>query len=124
MKGPLANIPKDWKSFLANINNKTNLNRLVLEEWQRTCMIFDIQVGNKHRLLDIKALIQIYDLFMCSTLLGIHTFTGCDSTGLFVRSGKAKQITHPKDTKELGSTVVSAGEMKIYQVLITCSMLI
>ena len=36
LKGPLTKIPKDWKGFLSNGQNKMEVMKLVLSEWQKT----------------------------------------------------------------------------------------
>ena len=35
VKGPSTKLPMDWKSFLANNTNKTNLTKLLLTEWRK-----------------------------------------------------------------------------------------
>ena len=35
VKGPLTRVPKEWKKFLQNDNNKENLLQLILSEWRK-----------------------------------------------------------------------------------------
>ena len=35
LKGPAIQIPKEWKTFLSNNENRTNLVQLILSEWKK-----------------------------------------------------------------------------------------
>jgi hypothetical protein len=174
VKGPSTKLPKEWKSFLSNNDNKTNLIKLLLSEWRKekyaaqlvgrhvffvSCeecvtltstdgitvecipvpslsssqeeadtrillhcfhvatsstadiivrspdtdvfmlllyygnqlqqnVYFDTGVSNKRRILDITFLINLHGAQMCSALLALHVFSGCDTTSAFIRKGK------------------------------------
>jgi hypothetical protein len=34
-KGPATKVPRDWKTFLSNDENKTSFTRFLLEEWKK-----------------------------------------------------------------------------------------
>ena len=44
--------------------------------------------ANKRRLMDMKCLICKHGELMCSAILALHAFSGCDSTSAFIRKGK------------------------------------
>ena len=200
LKGSATRLPRDWKSFLSNSTNKSNLIKLLLKEWKRdkyaaklvgwqvyfvcedqcvmltstngittestvipelcssqaeadtrivlhmkhVCAVnsistdvvirspdtdvfllllhhcsdvgnkiyFDTGVGNKRRVLAIKSLIDLHSSQICKALLGLHAFTGTDTTSAFVRKGKLKPFnlllknpTYLSTFQELGNTV-------------------
>ena len=47
-------------------------------------------VGNKTRILDLKKVASHLGQSICSSLIGLHIFTGCDSTSAFYGKGKKK----------------------------------
>ena len=51
-------------------------------------VLFDTGMGNRRRLLNIKEIISTKGENVCSELPALHVFTGCDTTGSFVRRGK------------------------------------
>ena len=53
---------------------------------------FDTGVGDRRWWIDINFLHQSMSTAFISSLLGFHTFTGCDSTSSFVRKGKLKPL--------------------------------
>lgn len=178
IKGPKTKVPRDWKAFMGNNENKKQLVKLLLTEWSKdkyaqkikgrrimfaceeecmcicsldgvtvtssaveklftsqeeadtriilhlehaareaTCdkklifrspdtdvyvllltfvqklahtVLFDTGTGNKRRLLDVKLAIQHEGAEKSKALMGLHCFTGCDTTSAFVRQGKIK----------------------------------
>ena len=55
-------------------------------------LLFDTGKGNKRRLINISDLSKEYSEELRSALLGLHAFTGCDSTSAFKGIGKIKPI--------------------------------
>lgn len=53
-------------------------------------LLFDTGVGNKRRLIDIKAIARELGEGLCQALPALHSFTGCDTTSAFVKKGKIK----------------------------------
>ena len=47
-------------------------------------------VGNKMRIINLKKIAENIGSRTCQALVGIHTFTGCDSTSAFYGKGKKK----------------------------------
>ena len=54
-------------------------------------ILYDTGFGNKKQMINISHLCNHYSQSVCNALLGIHGFTGCDSTSAF--KGKGKVIT-------------------------------
>jgi hypothetical protein len=69
----------DTDVFLLLLKFAQNLDNLVL---------FDTGVGNKRRLIDVKAVVEKHGADLCCILFSFHSFTGCDTTSAFVRRGK------------------------------------
>ncbi|KAL5014823.1 hypothetical protein ScPMuIL_000962 [Solemya velum] len=55
-------------------------------------ILFDTGTGNKQRLLNMTELAQKYTPDYCSALLGVHAYSGCDTTSAFKGVGKIKPI--------------------------------
>jgi hypothetical protein len=55
-------------------------------------VMFDTGVGNKRRLIRVNDIIQNCGAEQSKALLGLHAFTGCDTTSAFVRQGKIKPM--------------------------------
>ena len=49
-------------------------------------------VGNKTMILDLKKVASHLGQSICSSLIGVHIFTGCDSTSAFYGKGKKKHF--------------------------------
>lgn len=47
---------------------------------------------NKRRILDVKKMCEQLGSGLCKALIGLHTFTGCDSTSAFYGKGKKKAL--------------------------------
>ena len=90
-------------------------------------VLFDTGVGNKRRLIDIKAVIGDVGKDLCSALPGLHAFSGCDTTSAFVRKGKLQSLKILKRHKEflpsfkmLGSSEVVDEELHSSLEKFTC----
>ena len=53
---------------------------------------FETGVGNKRRLLNIETISNQLGETFCKALLGLHAFTGCDTTSAFKGIGKLKPL--------------------------------
>ena len=53
------------------------------ESLSEISILFDTRIGNKPRLININKLGSEYGPSKCAALLGLHGFTGCDSTSAF-----------------------------------------
>ena len=51
-------------------------------------VLFDTETGNKQRLLNVKQIIEVKGSDVCLALPALHCFTGCETIGVFVRTGK------------------------------------
>lgn len=56
-------------------------------------MYFFTGVGNTTRIIDVSKVSAALGTRVCSALIGIHTFTGCDSTSAFHGKGKRKTFS-------------------------------
>ena len=55
-------------------------------------IIFDTGASDKRRLININDIVGTNGHDLCSALLGLHAFTGCDSNSSFMRKGKINPI--------------------------------
>lgn len=55
-------------------------------------ILFDTKIGNQSRLIDITKLSLEYGQEKCSALLGLHGYSGCDTTSAFRGRGKVKLL--------------------------------
>ena len=55
-------------------------------------LFFDTGVGNNKRLLNITCIAVQYGKKNCAALMGLHSFTGCDTSSAFRGIGKVKPI--------------------------------
>ena len=63
-------------------------------------LIFDTGTGNKRRKINITNISEKMGKPLCDAILGLHAFTGCDSTSCFAGKGKIKALTMlHKDSK-------------------------
>ena len=67
-----------------------------------TCqqILFDTGSGDKRRIIDLKCLAAKISQPVISSLLGLHAFTGCDTTSAFTRLGKIKPLKTIKSNEE------------------------
>lgn len=75
----------------------------------RRGLLFSTGTGNKRRLLNTSSMAS--DLGQCITecLIGLHTFTGCDSTSSFFGRGKASVFKHAAGNKDFGLQLAMLG---------------
>ena len=57
-----------------------------------TEIYFDTGKGNSRRLLNMTNISKEFGQRKCSSLLGLHAFTGCDTTSAFKGIGKIKPV--------------------------------
>ena len=55
-------------------------------------MLFDTGKGNNKKLLNITEMAMSFSQVHCSALLGLHAFTGCDSTSAMKGRGKVRPL--------------------------------
>ena len=55
-------------------------------------LLLDTGVGNKRRLIDIKAIAREPGEGLCQALPALHSYTGFDTTSAFVKKGKIKPL--------------------------------
>ncbi len=73
-------------------------------------VLFDTGAGNKRRLINISEIAENCTKEYCSALLGLHAFTGCDSTSAFKGMGKVKPIKTLQKMPKFGQVLASLGE--------------
>lgn len=56
-------------------------------------LYFFTGVGNRTRIIDLAKVSSALGTSVCSALIGIHTFSGCDSTSAFYSKGKRKTFS-------------------------------
>ena len=73
-------------------------------------VLFDTCVGNKRRLIDVKA--EACDLGegICRALPSFQSFTGCDTSSAFVRKGKVKPVKFLQRRTSFISTFQDIGK--------------
>jgi hypothetical protein len=89
-------------------------------------IVMDTGSGDKRRLLDINDIALEIGQDMCSALLGLHAFTGCDSTSSLMKKGKLRPIKLMKKDirfmeafQRLGTTDdVTNADIKIFELFI------
>ena len=79
-------------------------------ELQGVTILFDNGTGNKKRLIDITKLAQQYKQELCTALLGLHTFTRCDTTSAFKEIGKVKPIKTLQQSPQFQSALAQIGD--------------
>ena len=55
-------------------------------------LLFDTGVGNSKRLINISEIAEQFGKKRCTALMGLHVFTGCDTSSAFKGIGKVKPI--------------------------------
>ncbi|GFR67505.1 DNA damage-inducible protein DIN7 [Elysia marginata] len=55
-------------------------------------VIFDNGCGNNRRQIDVSQIAKTLGRQMCDALLGVHAFTGCDTTSCFAGKGKLRAL--------------------------------
>ena len=65
---------------------------MIMSELELQTQTFDSGHGNKKRLLNITELARHYGDPMCSSMVALHAFTGCDFTSCFKGKGKVTAL--------------------------------
>ncbi|KAJ8277588.1 hypothetical protein GJAV_G00077100 [Gymnothorax javanicus] len=60
-------------------------------------LYFMIGVRNRHRIIDLQKITTALSPRLSSSLIGLHTFSRCDSTSAFYGRGKKKAFTSPPE---------------------------
>ncbi|KAL8619062.1 hypothetical protein ACOMHN_020760 [Nucella lapillus] len=200
LSGPNTKVPRDWKKFLSNGENKNQLIEFLLSEWMKDCyaekllnkqlyvtsgtkcfrltsmdgkctqghpvpelestqeeadtriilhcfhqdsstepegiiirsidtdvfvlllhfssqfnkkVYMDTGTGNHRRMICMSDLAASYDKDFCEALLGIHAFSGCDSTSSFITKGKKTVIKTVSKHKVFQDTFCSLGRQSL-----------
>ena len=72
-------------------------------------LIFDTGSGDKRRQINIHDVIKKHNKDFCQALLGMHAFTGCDSTSSFLRKGKMRPYKLLKSSSDWWSIFQEIG---------------
>ena len=90
-------------------------------------LFLDTGTGNKRRLLNVNKLEEMHGKDLCEAVLGLHAFSGCDSTSSFVRKGKitafkkfSKDPSHTKAFGSLGYTDTGVGIHQTMESFVCC----
>jgi hypothetical protein len=75
-------------------------------------LIMDTGSGDKRRLLDINDIVHEHGNDLCAALLGLHAFTGCDSTSSFMKKGKIRPLKLMKNDSKFLDVFKSLGTSK------------
>ena len=67
-------------------------------------------VGNKSRIINLKKVEEVIGPQTCQALVGLHTFTGCDSTSSFYGKGKKKTFRLLEDNGEFLEAFIELGK--------------
>ena len=89
-------------------------------------VVMDTGTGDKRRLLDINDITLEIGQDMCSAMLGLHAFTGCDSTSSFMKKGKLRPIKIMKSDQRfmeafqrLGTAAeITNGDIEIFEMFV------
>ena len=82
-------------------------------------LFFFTGVGNKTRIVDLQAVASSLGSDVCKALIGIHTFTGCDSTSAFYGKGKNKAFVIASENKEYIQVFTELGSDYVLNVSTT-----
>ena len=91
-------LVKQWRKFLSEVKNKTNLIKFISREWRREdCMrslkgktLFLTAESECWKVTEkgSKGSVQRTGREIFNALIGLHSFTGCDSVSTFAGKGK------------------------------------
>ena len=84
----------------------------------RNPVLFDTGVGNKRRLIDVKAVVAKQGPDFCSIMFSLHSFTGCDTTSAFVRRGKVAPHKTLQSFPQFQSTFEALASNKVSEATI------
>ena len=73
-------------------------------------VLYDTGFGNNRRLINITQISNHYTQAVCNALLGVHGFTGCDSTSCFKGKGKVRPMKLVLKSPSLCSVFGSLGD--------------
>lgn len=79
-------------------------------ELQGIDILFETGKGNKKRRINIGKLAQELSPLICDAFLGLHAFTGCDSTSAFRGKGKVKALKIVQKSKHFQKVFSALGE--------------
>ena len=79
-------------------------------ELQGIDILFETGKGNKKRLINVGKLAQVLSSLLCDAFLGLHAFTGCDSTSAFRGKGKVKALKLVQKSKHFQQEFSTLGE--------------
>ena len=65
---------------------------------------------DKQRMIDLHAVSSALGSPMCESLIGLHTFTGCDSTSALYGKGKDKPLNLVSENKDYISAFIAVGK--------------
>lgn len=75
-----------------------------------TVILFDTGTGNKQRLINVSQLAGDLGQDMCTSLMALHAYSGCDSTSAFRGIGKVKPVKCLLRLQEYVPTLSSLGD--------------
>ena len=74
--------------------------------------------------MDMKCLIRKHGELMCSAMLALHAFSGCDSINVFIRKGKITArktlVKHPVFVDVFGTLGVPEGSQSWRNLFAVC----
>ena len=73
---------------------------LAMQESCQANIFFATGKGDQERILDICCIVREVGALVCASLIGLHAFTGCDSTSAFHGKGKAIFFHFVKENKQ------------------------
>ncbi|XP_049332864.1 uncharacterized protein LOC111197609 isoform X2 [Astyanax mexicanus] len=82
---------------------------ITLQRALRCSLYFFTGVNNRTRIIDIAKVSSALDTSVCSALIGIHTFSGCDSTSAFQGKGKRKTFSVASEKEEYLTAFTNLG---------------
>jgi len=87
------------------------------------CLSFSEQIGvppfqrcgtqTRTRLIDIGTLCSAIGPNVCTALIGLHTFTGCDTVNAFAGKGKLRVLEILKKNSNVRETLTQLGEAEM-----------
>ena len=79
-------------------------------QFQNITVLFETGKDNKRRCLDMNELAKSLSPTMCSSLLSLHAFIGCDSASAFKGKGKVNPIKLPQKSQNHQETFSEIGK--------------
>lgn len=81
-----------------------------VDKYNNRPIIFDTGSGNNRRQVNISKLFNNLSKQLCDAILGLHAFTGCDSTSCFAGKGKLKALKLLKENTNFQNTFSRLGK--------------